>query len=154
MYCSRKDIERAYGKNNVGRWADLDSNKDTEEIEDRIQYQIVQAGNEVDGDLSQSPYGTPFEEPYPDVIVYLCALKAGILLYMGRRIASDDLQNQVSQQQKHYQELVNKINADRFKILNVARRSTKPIKVVPNDDEETGNGFEDYYSGQPCRENG
>lgn len=149
MYCTRKDIERIYGKLNVSQWADLDGTADSDVIADRIQYNITQAGSRVDGDLGSSPYGTPFEEPYPDVIVYLTALQTGVLLYMGRRIVTDESENQVSAQQGLYQQLVDKINADTFKLLNVSRKSTKPIKVVESvEDLEYEN--EDPFFDIPC----
>ena len=150
MYCTRKDVERVFGRLNVSQWADLDANEDSEEIQDRIDYNIAQAGNQVNGDLGSSPYGTPFEDPYPDVIIYLTAIQTGVLLYMGRRIVTDDSENQVSAQQGLYQTIVDKINADTFKLLNVTRKSTKPIKVVKDLVNENEDAYFDSAFGTSC----
>ena len=137
MYSTRDDVELVFGKTNIERWADLDNNSDSEYIQSRIDYFGEIAAEMVDGDLSQCAYSVPFAEPYPKIIIHLAALKQGMLLYDGRRVVDDENENQISAQEKEYEMLVDKINADTFSISGLSRNSTKPPKVVQdstNDD--------------------
>lgn len=142
MYSTRREVEKIYGRSNVKQWADLENDGDSEVIQERIDYFGEIAEEELNGDLGQCPYSVPFVEPYPKIIIHLCALKQGILLYDGRRVVNDETENQVSAQEKRYRDLVNKINADTFKIKELERLSTKPPKVVPAEEDE--NGQSDY----------
>jgi len=141
-----------YGRINISQWADLDNDQDSEVIEDRVNYFIEQAGIMIDSLLDSSAYSVPFIDPYPDQIVYLTALKAGILLYDGRRVVNDETENQVSAQEKQFQSIIGRILADTYSLLGVSRKSTKPPKVVKYEDEsEAAENLFDPFREASCR---
>ncbi len=82
-YCTRSDIERIFGAANVTRWADLDSNGDTQAIAERISGAISAASAEVDSILAGSPIRVPLAT-VPVLIREVTASLAGVLLYEGR----------------------------------------------------------------------
>lgn len=87
-YCDRDDIEAIYGRANVAKWADLDNTGNATLIASRISYACDVASEQLDSMLIGGPYGLPFEEPYPVLIVDLAARLAAYRLYQGR--AADD----------------------------------------------------------------
>lgn len=144
MYCERRQLNLVYGKLNIDRWADLDNSQDSGEIEERVNYAITQAEAYINGRLGSSPYTFPITlEAVPTIISHITAIKAGLILYDGRRVVADETESQVSAQQQEFEDYINRILSDTLK-LPLIRLSTKPPKVVtaPEEFEERRYGFE------------
>ena len=129
VYTDRSTLNKIYGKDNIDQWADLRNTGNSATITETIDYAIERAGMHIDGRLYQGPYKVPFEQPYPDVIVYLAALKAGLLLWDGRQIVDAEEPSQVSRQESEFEELINRILARTFKIHELSAAGTDYIKV-------------------------
>lgn len=137
MYCERQNLNLVYGKINIDQWADLDNSKDSDTIAERVDFSIQIACAYIDARLKSSAYSFPItDENVPTVIMYAAALKAGMILYDGRRVASDETEDQVSAQSMEFEQILKRILANTL-ALPLARISTRPIKVYPRVEEET-----------------
>lgn len=91
MYCSKTDVQMAFGKINADKWADVDNNGLQTMIDARYNWAIEQATNELDGRLADSPYQFPLAVPvdpaqYPPILRRMAAFLAGVLMYESRGI--------------------------------------------------------------------
>lgn len=149
MYCDKAQLEKIFGRLNIDRWADLDNTENSEDITERVAYMIEQATAYVDGRLGDSPYRFPItEESVPTVISHATALRAGTMLYDGRRVTKDETENQVSAQEDEFEDIINRILSDTLR-LPLIRLSTKPIKVQSHEDTENGNSYDSAFKA-PC----
>lgn len=88
-YCTQTEIESYFGRDNVRKWADLNNNNVTTEIEARIAEAINRATEEIDARLLGGPYTIPLEfDTMPRPIVKIAVQLAGDDLY-GPRGAQD-----------------------------------------------------------------
>ena len=82
-YILRTDIEDIFGKENVKKWADLDSAGVTADITARITRAITAAEDRVNSRLRNGPYTIPFGSP-ESIIQEITAKFAGLWLYNTR----------------------------------------------------------------------
>jgi phage gp36-like protein len=85
-YCTDDDLDQLYGRTNVDKWADLESNEVAAEIRSRRAWARVEASREIDDRLRNGPYPVPLARPIPRTIARLAAQYAGVLLYESRGI--------------------------------------------------------------------
>lgn len=85
VYCTRGDVERRWGINNVKIWADIENDGDAAKIATQISWAILSASSRINDDLSTSGYSLPFD-PLPNVVRRYAAVLAGIELYNTRAI--------------------------------------------------------------------
>lgn len=94
-YCTRSDIEDAFGVTNVSKWADLDDDQDAGKIAARITRAIAEASSIVDTKLRRSVYVVPVEraegeDDYDPGFVNVVATLAGVWLYEARGVQDFD----------------------------------------------------------------
>ena len=88
-YADRDDLDLQYGRDNVDKWADLNNNRDADEIAARVAWALAAGDEEIDNRLRDGPYEVPFTT-IPGEITRLSALYAGFLLYDSRGITDQD----------------------------------------------------------------
>lgn len=88
-YATSADLYRIFGQELVKRWADPNNESDEASIDDRIDWALEEATQEVNERLV-SRYAVPFSSPYPRTIITVTALQAGIYLFNIRRTTDTD----------------------------------------------------------------
>lgn len=129
-YTDDDTLNLVYGKVNVDRWADLNNDENDYEIDARRTWALALAEEIVDAELRFGSYEVPFST-VPEIIKYVTTLKAGLLLYEGRRITSDEQQNQLSAQSKTYRMMMGKILAGQIRLD--ATLQSKDYPFVPEE---------------------
>jgi len=93
MYCDLLDIFLVYGKENAYQWADLDNSRIESDIEDIIEFAIVDASEKIDSQFIDSAYAIPLvdsEDHTPETVRRWCARLAGAILYKARGYDGED----------------------------------------------------------------
>lgn len=86
-YCEDTDIELAFGRENVHKWADVDNDNLDASVTARKLWAREQATAELDARLAASAYQFPLASgDYPAILVRMCAYLAGVLLYESRGV--------------------------------------------------------------------
>lgn len=85
VYCSRSDIERRWGVNNVRQWADLENDNNAARIQMQIDWAILAASERINSDLAASVYKLPFD-PVPYAVRRFAATLAGVELFNTRAV--------------------------------------------------------------------
>lgn len=86
-YCSRVDIENIYGKTNVNKWADIDSDGNLQTIDSRINWALQLSYDVVNSKLEGGIYKTPLTGRYP-LIISTQAQLAAVHLYESRGLTN------------------------------------------------------------------
>lgn len=90
VYCAREDVEALYGKANVLRWADLDNNQDTADIDARELRGRIEAYTEINSVMRNKRYTIPFTAPFPYELRQVAAIYSGLWLYESRGSVDTD----------------------------------------------------------------
>lgn len=132
-YADRADIENIYGARNVETWADLDNQAAAATITARINWALALAEEWVNTSLRCSRYVIPFgDKPATSVtITNLTAIKAGVLLYLGRGIT--DAQESQNHELSGWEKKADKIVAQ---LIN----GTLVLDVI-NDEADSSNDY-------------
>lgn len=86
MPVTRTDLNNVYGALNISMWADVNNNRDHDEIEARVQYAINVATAETEAILRLLSYEVA--DAVEHILVkHATALRAGDLLYTPRRFS-------------------------------------------------------------------
>jgi len=132
-YCVKSDVEAIYGLTNIVKWADLNNNKLTSEVDTRIDKFIDLADNEINCRMRAGPYKIPFiVEPYEGILVDLSARLTGALLYECRGPTNADPKNDLL---KWHRDQVDKtidgimVRRYRFDPSKSVLRKTTPLAV-------------------------
>jgi len=135
-YAVRADVEKMYGKLNVERWADLDSNKFVADIDARIVAVITQARNWIDARLTLGPYDVSTFTSSEPILNRLNSMLAGVFLYENRGINDFDPESgrvvhRLGWQRKEVGKIVNEILAGKIKLIStrVIKAQTSPHVV-------------------------
>lgn len=83
-YCTRADIETRFGAKNVEQWADVDNDRDSDAIADRITAAIAKATSDIDDELRGGAVDVPFGASVPSAIVDCAVVLAAVWLYSAR----------------------------------------------------------------------
>lgn len=86
MPVTRTDLNNVYGALNISMWADVNNNKDHDEIEARVQYAINVATAETEAILRLLSYEV-VDAVEHILVKHATALRAGDLLYTPRRFS-------------------------------------------------------------------
>jgi hypothetical protein len=90
-YCTRSDVELAFGVANVTKWADLNNTGNSTFITNRITTMIALAYEMTNDALRAGSYVVPIVAPIPYALSYHTACLAGVLLYESRgEVDSED----------------------------------------------------------------
>lgn len=129
-YCTRSDIEDVYGIENVKKWADLDSNGDSERIAARILRSISFADDRIDNSLRDGLYAVPFASPVPTTIARLSAEIAGLWLYEAR--GAEDVDEVTGIPRHRYRHRSQEISRELRKIqAGQIRLNATTVRLVP-----------------------
>ena len=99
-YCMRSDLETLFGKRNILVWADVDGDRDENDVEQRIWNIITFSQEEVDNFLSNGLYDVPFTAPIPTAITEITAVLSAVRLFRNRAIENKDWAMMTTQRQK------------------------------------------------------
>lgn len=86
-YCSRTNIERHFGTENVAEWADLDSDDDATKITNQVNWAISGASDDFDSIAQAMGERVPVKDEdgsTPSFVTFLVACMAGWLLHGAR----------------------------------------------------------------------
>lgn len=142
-YTNVLNLYSLYGKVNIRKWADLDGDKNNDDIDNRIDARLVDAEDYVNSRLIQGKYDAPFTGTAPKIVTYITTLYAGILLYESSRVAagSKSMREEVSRQRQQFNMYMKQILSGQLLLANVlsgealeTNSATHPIVV---EDEET-----------------
>jgi hypothetical protein len=102
-YSTDGDLELAFGRTNVRKWADVNNDGVAADVAARLEWAREAAYAELNDRLRKSPYQFPLAEPgsgdaYPATVVRMEAYLAGVLLYESRGVTDV---NQVTGQPIH-----------------------------------------------------
>lgn len=133
-YATREDIESIFGEDNLIKWADLDGDREEDDIEDRIGFYLCEASTIVDGRLHGGPYSIPFTSPFPRRVTAITARLAGCLIYEARGYleSDEDLVNPRKVMAQYHKEVIkwlSDVRARRVKILGLNSATDIP-KVI------------------------
>jgi len=130
-YTDTSNLYLVFGKQNIRDWADLDNTQNDYSIDARVSWAISLAEEIINAELRTGPYDIPFSVT-PAIIQHLTSLRAGLLLYEGRRVATDENQDQTSSQMKSYKVIMRALKAGQFRLD--ADLLTRDYPFVPEED--------------------
>lgn len=132
---TRSDVEAVVGSANVVKWADLNNNRDAEEIAARIEYCISIAESYVMGKLRLLTYNVADTQLDP-LIKHVTAIKAADLLYGPRK--TTDAESELDLMKPYRDELKDMLKsiATGAMDLGLTRRSRPYPAVIRSDVEE------------------
>lgn len=105
-YSTRSDVEEIFGKTNIKKWADMDNDDVTTDIEARITAAILYADAEINDRLRGGPYTLPFTS-VPTTIIRLSATMAAVWLHDLR--GNEDETDQMEGHRKRVQTMLSQI---------------------------------------------
>ena len=130
-YATRSDVELAFGKDNIVKWADLDNLQNPTTIAARIEWALLNSYTLLNAKLINGHYTVPFSEPYPQLIIYAQSLWAGQMLFDGRMVTDANKRDQISFQRAELRNLVKQIHRGQSKLEGVDLAGTNiPIAVI------------------------
>lgn len=117
-FATSADIDNVYGKVNVDRWADINNDANVTTIATRRSWALSIATEEIQSLLAGGKYDTSFSS-VPKFIVFLTAMKAGILLYDSRSVLNAiDVEDRFTRYHKEFKRYVRKIKSGQMKLLH------------------------------------
>ena len=135
VYCTREDIEAAYGADNVKQWADLDNKTVENDIAARIDAAIAAVTEDITsrfrGSIYQVPLTTDGNGTVPALVVTYAALLAGVWLYESRGVQDHNPETgQISHRLEWQRKRVDKFVDE---VLSGKRQldATKTVDVYP-----------------------
>lgn len=103
----QRDIELIFGRQNVLVWADLDNDRDTTKVSERVTEALANALDYLYSRLRRR-YDVPFTTT-PRLIKWLNALYAGILLFDSRLIVAQPGLDQLGHHRKEFKRILRQI---------------------------------------------
>lgn len=141
-YASRADVETAFGKSNVKKWADVNNDGNGADVEARVTWALESAYEYVNDRLREGPYTIPFviDGTLPKTIVRMCAAYAGVLLYESRGIVDVDADGRAMHALKWHkdwvEDMIKKIHARQIKFLLTKTYKDYPVIVREDDTDQ------------------
>ena len=119
VYCSRSDIEKIFGTENVIKWSDLDNDRDSSKIESRIDCIIDKATMEIECRLRDGPYKVPFIAPYDKLIIDTTARLVGVMLYECRGVQDSNNDNhELEWHRRQVETVINGIMSRKYRLTS------------------------------------
>lgn len=115
QYCTVSQLYQRFGADNINKWADLNNERDTDEITNNIIDAIVTTSADMTDQFRDKRYQVPFADPIPYSIMQATRLQAGYNLSTARGMVEDDdtaLQNA----EKEAQTTVKRIHAGQIRL--------------------------------------
>lgn len=117
-YTDRDKIELVFGSIALDKWCDLDGDKQSNKIENRVDWASELATEYLNGRFARGRYTIPFTA-VPKTIIHLATLLAGILLHDGRAMAGTDKgRDEVSRQRKMFHSMLRQVGNGQLKLLH------------------------------------
>lgn len=108
MYCTRADLEAAYGEDRIAGWSQLDSN--------RTEHAIRNASSEIDGYLISGGYSVPLSGPPENLRNYCVDLAVSNLVISAGVLENDPGGKAVIEKAKDARHFLEKVAEGKFKI--------------------------------------
>lgn len=141
LYCTRADLDLIFGKSNILQWADANNNQIPAEIDDRCDWAIESATDEIDSFLAETHYPFPLADTVtvPKLVKRITTMLAGVMLYnLPRGTADVDSEgnaiNQLTDTSTYVYATLNRIIARQIKITGLDTATTVVPFVVTEDD--------------------
>ena len=128
-YCVDSDLDLAFGRDNVRKWADANNNRLETEVVARKLWARQAATDELDASLAASEYQFPLDdaEPYPGLLVRMCAYLAGVLLYESRGVTDVDAEGRPQHSlmwfRRRVEQFIKDLHGRRIKLVGATLRS-------------------------------
>lgn len=121
-YSANADVELAFGRSNVRKWADLNNTNLQAEIDDRMEWAREQAYDELNSRLASSRYQFPLAgTTFPAILVRMEAYLAGVLLYESRGVTDvgedGKAQHALMWHRKRVDEFIRDVHGKRIELL-------------------------------------
>lgn len=107
-YCTRSDVERRWGTNNVRTWADIDNDRDPVKIASQIEWALQNAASRINSDFASFIYVLPFD-PIPSEVRMHAAALAGVELFHCRSMAATNDSPTIQRAENDYEAWKTKI---------------------------------------------
>ena len=133
-------MEKTFGKDNIRKWADLDGDDVTADIEARITNAIQVAEEYINAELKGGPYEIPFTGTVPFLIQDLATRLAAWFLYSPRGIEDVDntqVLNQVLMWKKYVDQQLRRIHSGNIKFTDVTPKATVTYPQVVESDSSS-----------------
>ncbi|MEN6534191.1 MAG: phage protein Gp36 family protein [Bryobacteraceae bacterium] len=131
-YTTQTLIETQFGRENVRKWADLNSSGVATEIAARVTLAITNADSLIDATLRDGLYSVPFADPVPTEIIVISTQLAGVDIYTSRGIEDTDAAGEeihrLNGVHKKAMNTLNAIKAGRIK-LDLDRTTSVPKAI-------------------------
>jgi phage gp36-like protein len=111
-YCTRTDLEAAYGEDRIAGWSRMDSNA--------VDRAIRNAGAEIDGYLISGGYPVPLSGPPENVRKYCIDIASANLVISAGVLENDPGGKAVIEEAKNARHFLEKVADGRFKIPGYA----------------------------------
>lgn len=133
---TRSDLELAFGKHNVEKWADVNNNRLVTEIDARVTWAIEEASAELDARLGHSviQLADLTGPPWPRLVVRLEAYLAALLLYESRGISdAEEGEHQLRWVDQRVKKLISAVHLGQVKLDVDAPVDVTEAPFVVND---------------------
>lgn len=115
-YPTEATLYLVHGARNIQKWADLDSNVNSVNIADRVEWACELATEYVNGRLILNRYSLPFVA-VPRMVIHIASLLGGILLHDGK-VVTDQVRDMVAPKRKEFNRLLRQILAGQMKLVD------------------------------------
>lgn len=135
-YSAKEDVELAFGRSNVRKWADIDNTSLQEVVDARVAWAIEQADSELDSKLANSQYQFPLadDSEVPPILARMSSYLAGVLLYESRGVTDvgerGQAQHALMWHRKRVDEFVRDVWGRRVELLGVTLRDGAVANVA------------------------
>lgn len=114
VYTNYKILSELYGSINVDKWADLNNDRDPNEISKTVYRACWNSSRQIDSITKNGFYDPPFEFPYPPMIEQLASMQAAYYLYTTSGKFHDIFDKQFNSVHKEIKNLIAQINTGRI----------------------------------------
>lgn len=145
-YCTQADVELAFGRVNVRKWADIDNTNLDAVIVARIAWAVGEADSELDAKLAKSRYQFPLDDSsdLPPILTRMASYLAGVLLYESRGVTDVDehgrAQHALMWHRKRVEEFIRDVWGKRVELIGV---TLKDGAIAPIDEGPDNVVFDD-----------
>lgn len=153
-YSTDADLDNAFGKINVDKWANADNTLDETEILARREWAREQAHDELNSRLADAPYAFPITGTPPPLLVRIETYLACMLLSESRTITdTDEDPGDLKSIAKRVERFINGIKLGTIKLTGLEKTAATEAPFVVNDfpqivDEDAVSWFDSYYKGE------
>jgi len=149
-YCTQSDIEMTHGERNIIVWSDLNNDRNSIIIKNRINWAAELATEYINSRMIMRRYTLPLSAT-PIIIKHMASLLAGILLHDGRPMI-ENMRDQCSGKRKEFRRLLRELLSGQLRLIHptsgeVIESNCKDFPMTEKQgDEEYGTSGENCYT--------